>query len=335
MSKKPPTILVTGGAGYIGSHMVRMLCDQGYRPVVIDNLSTGYRSFVPKGVPFITCDVRNRKALDKVFTKYAFDAVVHFAAKLCVPESVEKPEAYYDTNVVGSLRLVEAMCAHDVKRIVFSSTAAVYGNAGNKPVKESMPVCPENPYGRTKHVIEQLVDDVAQSQKLSYVSLRYFNVAGTDATCKSGVRGDHVTALVPSLMRAASGRIKRFVLYGDDYPTKDGSCVRDYIYVNDLCRAHIASLKLILRRNTREIINLGTRTGTSVKAVYDMASEVIGKKIPVRVAKRRAGDPASVVADYAKAEKILGWKPAATLKTMIETAWAWEQAEVNGSGNTQ
>jgi UDP-glucose 4-epimerase len=324
---KSKTILVTGGAGYIGSHMVRMLKEEGFRPVVIDSLETGHRSFVPKDVPFIKGNLRVLKDVENVFSRYKIDAVINFAASLVVPESVSNPHKYYANNVGSLLNLVQVMCAKKVKKIIFSSTAAVYGDVKKIPVKEDAPTIPESPYGASKLMCEGILRDVSRAHDFSYITLRYFNVAGSHPKADIGIRHKHVTHLIPSILQVANGKRKELVVFGDDYATPDGTCIRDYIYVVDLCRAHLKALEALDRGEKSDVFNLGCGDGFSVKEVIDVARTVTGKKIKVTMGKRRAGDPPKVVASSAKAGRILKWKPEASLEEIVQTSWAWECAE--------
>lgn len=326
---KSKNILVTGGAGYIGSHMVRMLLDEGLKPIVFDNLCTGHRSFVPRTVPFVRGDLQYEKDIAKVFTKFKVDAVLHFAASLVVPESVSNPIKYYDNNVHGSLNLIKGMLNAKVHRLIFSSTAAVYGDVKHIPVHEYAPTMPESPYGASKLMVEQILEDVAKASKLEYITLRYFNVAGSHPDADIGIRHKEVTHLIPCVLKAALGEeSKEIVVFGDDYPTKDGTCVRDFIYVMDLCEAHLYALRALEdRSNTHPVINLGSQEGYSVKEVINVCREVTGRDIPVKMGGRRPGDPAQVVASNERAHREIGWRPSASLKKIIETSWEWELAE--------
>ncbi|MCX5681925.1 MAG: UDP-glucose 4-epimerase GalE [Candidatus Omnitrophica bacterium] len=322
--RKNKKILVTGGAGYIGAHMVRLLREKGYAPVVFDNLSTGFRSFVPNGVPFVKGDLRRPKDIECLFKKYNFSAVIHFAASIVVSESVTQPLEYYENNVVGSLNLVKAMIENKVYHLVFSSTAAIYGKCKDLPVKEDCPAKPENPYAATKYIVEQMLHDVSAATPLRYVALRYFNVTGSHPRGDIGIKKADPTHLIPSIMKVARGVKNHLIVFGDDYDTPDGTCIRDYIYVMDLCDAHLKALKVLQYRGVSDVFNLGTERGFTVKEVVDLAKEVTGKKIPYVIGKRRAGDIPSLIANCAKAEKILKWKHKTSLREMLLTAWNWE-----------
>ena len=327
---KGKRVLVTGGAGYIGSHMVRLLLEKGYQPVVLDNLSTGHRDFVPRSVPFIKGDVRCRKDLRKAFTRYSIDAVIHFAAALIVPESVENPIKYYENNTAASLYLADEMLKAGVYKLIVSSTAAVYGDVKKTPVTETYPTIPVNPYGTSKLLEEYILRDIVKISKLKLIVLRYFNVAGSHPSAKTGIRNKDATHLVPSILKVAAGKRKRFTVFGDNYPTKDGTCIRDFIYVVDLCEAHLAALRALNKKGLKvETINLGSQRGYSVKEVYEACCSVTEKKIPLVIGPRRAGDPAKIVASSAKARRVLGWRPRASLQKIIESAWRWELSKEN------
>ena len=318
-------ILVTGGAGYIGAHMVRVLLEAGYSPVVFDNLSTGHREFIPKGVPLVKGDLRKPGDIRKAFRKFDIDAVMHFAAAIVVPESVADPLKYYDNNVTGSLNLFTAMVEAGVGKVVFSSSACVYGEPGKTPITEDQPLKVESPYGATKVFAEQILKDLGKAGKLKFMALRYFNVAGAHPSGEIGIKMDKPTHLIPNVMRAAMGKQKALTIFGTDYPTKDGTCVRDYIHVLDLCEAHLLALKAMASgRVKNEVINLGNGRGFSVKEVIAEAEKVTGQKIPVKLAGRRPGDCMAVVASFAKAKKLLGWTPTRPLTEILASAWAWE-----------
>lgn len=327
--QKNKKILITGGAGYIGSHMVRLLLEKGYCPVVFDNLSTGYRSFVPKGVPFVRGDLRKSRDIDKLFKKYKFYAVMHFAASTILPESLKKPMKYYNNNVIGSLNLIKFMLFYDVDKIIFSSTAAVYGEPRRNPVKETYPAKPTNPYGISKLVVEQALDDVSKKSNLSYIAFRYFNVAGAHPSEEVGPTLASQQSLIPVVMRDLKDRKSIFTLFGDDYKTPDGTCIRDYIYVMDLCEAHCLALKAFSRGIKNQVFNLGNETGFSVKEVITAAEKITKRKIKVKIGKRRPGDMPKVVASSEKFQKLLGWKNKATLSKILQTAWKWEKSLVS------
>jgi UDP-glucose 4-epimerase len=322
-------ILIAGGAGYIGSHMVRVLLEEaaaeGYRPIVFDNLSTGFRGFVPKGVPFIKGDLRNIEDIRKAFKKYKINTVMHFAASICVPESVENPLKYYENNVSACINLLKVMIENRVKYFIFSSTAAVYGEPKKIPVTEDNEKKPTSPYGASKLMMEQILKDTAFACDFSYVSLRYFNAAGAHASGKIGQQGKLITHLIPNILKAAKDGKKELVIFGDSYPTKDGTCIRDYIHVMDLCSAHLLAMRALHRSKIKnEIFNLGSGKGFTVKEMVQMAEEVTGRKIKVKIGPRRPGDPARIVASPRKARRILRWEPKSSLEDIIKSSWRFE-----------
>lgn len=318
-------ILVVGGAGYIGSHMVKMLLAAGHHVVTLDNLSGGYEDAVLGG-DFVFCDIANRLSLDRLFTRYHFDGVMHFASFIQVGESVRKPGKYYQNNVAATLNLLDAMVAYEVKSFIFSSTAAIFGEPQYVPIDEQHPKQPINPYGLSKWMIEQILGDYDRAYGLKSVCLRYFNAAGADPDGELGERHNPETHLIPLVLQAASGRRDAITVYGQDYETPDGTCLRDYIHINDLCQAHLLALEQLLNGADSAAYNLGNGAGFSVKEIIDIAEEVTGKKIPVLMGKRRAGDSARLVADSKQAQKILGWQPQyADLATIIAHAWQWEK----------
>lgn len=323
MDKK---ILVTGGAGYIGSHCVLALRKAGFPVVIFDNLSTGHLETVKRlgDVEFVKGDLKNVDDINGVFEKYDIGSVVHFAAFSQVGESMQNPEKYYINNVCGTLNLMSVMLKHDVKKIVFSSTAATYGEPEYVPIDEQHPQNPVNPYGQTKLFIEKIMDDYDRAYGLKSVRLRYFNVAGADDDLRTGEWHEPETHLIPNILKSVSTIGKTFELYGDDYETKDGTCVRDYINVTDLADAHILALKYLENGGKTDYFNLGTSEGYTVKEVFDTCSDVLSTDIPYLIKPRRAGDPAKLVADNRKAKEILGWSPKHTLKDSIQKANAWE-----------
>lgn len=315
-------ILVTGGAGYIGSHMVKRLHHQGHTVVTFDNLSTGCRRAVRWG-EWIQGDLLHPVDVQGAFEQHHFDAVIHFAARAQVAESIREPGLYYRNNVAGSMQLLETMRRHDVTRLIFSSSAAVYGHPLYHPLDEQHPLQPIHPYGHSKRMVEQLLQDYATAHGIHSVSLRYFNAAGADPEGDLSENHQPETHLIPNLLRVASGQDPGPVpLYGDDYPTADGTCVRDYVHVVDLCAAHLQALDFLLRHPGAHAFNLGNGQGFSVKAVHAMAEDVVGRHIPCALHPRRAGDPPSLVADSHLARERLGWSPQyADLSTIIQTAW--------------
>lgn len=323
------TILVAGGAGYIGSHMVRSLVEDGFDVVVFDNLSTGHRAFVPKKAEFIRGDLRNRADVEKAFSgrrARRIDAVMHFAASCLVGESMEDPLKYYDNNVLAFINLADAMRRHRVKKFIFSSTAATYGEPGKVPIRETEPTEPTNPYGWSKLIIETMMKDLARVGIFSYITLRYFNACGAHASAEIGERHSPETHIIPNILKVASGEKKELVVFGGDYPTPDGTCVRDYIHVDDLCHAHLLALRAFKRGICNEVFNLVNGAGYSIREIVRVAEKVTGRKIKMKIGPRRPGDPARLVASAAKAKKILGWKPEKNLDDIIASAWNWECA---------
>lgn len=322
-------ILVTGGAGYIGSHCVLALLKEGFAVHIFDNFSTGHKETVETLKKYGTLtysegDLQNKTDIKKVFENNKIDAVVHFAAFSQVGESVKNPQKYYQNNVCGTLNLLEAMFENDVKKIVFSSTAATYGEPVYTPIDENHPQLPINPYGQTKLMIERIMDDYDKAYGLKSVRLRYFNVAGADSEGRVGEWHTHETHLVPNILKSSFGDGKTFEMYGDDYDTKDGTCVRDYINVEDLAQAHILALKYLNNGGETNFFNLGTQEGTTVQEVFDVCEQVIGKSIPVKKMPRREGDPAILVADNTKAKNELGWEPKNSFEHSVKTAYEWE-----------
>ncbi|HEY0060506.1 MAG TPA: UDP-glucose 4-epimerase GalE [Telluria sp.] len=317
-------VLVVGGAGYIGSHMVKMLRAHDHQVVVFDNLSGGYLDAL-LGAELVEADLADRAALDAVFTSRPFDAVMHFASFIQVGESVALPDKYYRNNVANTLNLLDAMVAHGVKRFIFSSTAAIFGEPEQVPIDEKQPSRPLNPYGRSKAMVEQILEDYERAFGLRYACLRYFNAAGADLDGQLGERHEPETHLIPLILQVASGYRDHIAVYGRDYPTPDGTCIRDYIHVVDLCSAHLLALQRLQHGGDSDCFNLGNGAGFSVQEVIDSARRISGQRIDVRDAPRRAGDPARLVADPSKARAVLDWNPRhAQLDTIIETAWRWE-----------
>ncbi len=327
-------ILVTGGAGYIGSAVTELLVSQGHQPVVFDNLSGGHRAAIVAGADFFRADVQDRDALQAVFLAHRFDAVMHFSALIAVGESVEQPLRYYRQNVVGLMNVLDAMLEAGCRAIVFSSTAAVYGQPKENPITEDCPVAPISPYGWSKLMCEQLLADTAaipnRKPALSAVALRYFNVAGATNTC--GEAHHPETHLIPRVLDAAAGRAPNVRLFGTDYPTPDGTCIRDYIHILDLAEAHVLALDAMLasRALPQRALNLGNSRGYSVREVIATVERVTGKKVPVVTHPRREGDSPSLVASHEAAKRVLGWKPKHGLDEIIESAWKWRQAHPNG-----
>ena len=319
-------VLVVGGAGYIGSHMVKMLGQQGCRVTTLDDLSSGHRDAVLCG-DFVQGNFGDRAVLDAVLSQ-GFDAVMHFASFIQVGESVQQPDKYYRNNVTYTLGLLDAMRAHGVNKFIFSSTAATFGEPQYTPIDERHPQQPINPYGRTKLMVEQALADYDKAYGFKSVCLRYFNAAGADPQGQLGERHDPETHLIPLILLAASGRRPHISVFGQDYDTPDGTCIRDYIHINDLCSAHWLALQSLMSGQSSQAYNLGNGNGFSVQEVIDAAKQVTGRNIPVQHAPRRAGDPARLVADATQARQKLGWQPQyADLATIVLHAWAWEQKQ--------
>ena len=320
-----PSILVVGGAGYIGSHMVKMLAAQGYSVTTLDNLSTGYLDAVSAG-EFIQVDLADREVLATLFARQPFDAVMHFASYIQVGESVKEPAKYYANNVTNTLNLLDAMVVNGVKRFIFSSSAAVYGDPHTMPIPEDHSKNPINPYGRSKWMVEQILADYDHAYDLKSVCLRYFNAAGADPAGELGERHEPETHLIPLVLRAASGRAPDIKVFGRDYDTPDGTCIRDYVHVEDLCSAHRLAIDGLMQGSASNAYNLGNGSGFSVAEVIAAAERVTGRKIPIIDEPRRAGDPPRLVADARRAHDELGWHPQHdSLDTIIAHAWAWEQ----------
>jgi UDP-glucose 4-epimerase len=319
-------ILVVGGAGYIGSHMVNMLAGQGARVTTLDDLSGGHRDAVLHG-DFVLGNCGDAPLLADLLARHRFDAVMHFASFIQVGESVQKPEKYYQNNVVHTLTLLQAMLAHGVGHFIFSSTAATFGEPHYTPIDEDHPQDPINPYGRSKLFIEQALADLDRAHGLRSVCLRYFNAAGADPAGQLGERHDPETHLIPLVLQAANGRRPHIGVFGRDYDTPDGTCIRDYIHITDLCSAHALALRHLLAGGASQNFNLGNGQGFSVQEVIDTARRVTGREIAVVDGPRRPGDPARLVADSRRARQVLGWQPAyPELGTIIAHAWKWEQS---------
>jgi len=321
-------ILVTGGAGYIGSHFVKYLIENGKDVLVIDNLSRGHREAVHSKAKFEKCDILDYENLLTVIKNYNIASVVHFAAFAYVGESVENPEMYYRNNVVGSFNLIKAVKECGIKKIVFSSTCSLYGNPYNVPISEDEPTKPINPYAQTKLMIEKMLADFDAAYGLKYVALRYFNAAGADFEGKIGESHAPEPHLIPIVLEAALGKREKISIFGDDYETEDGTCVRDYIHVFDLADAHLKAIEYLNNYKMSEVFNLGTGSGYSVKEIIKTAEKVTGKYLKTDIVKRRAGDPAKLVADNGKAKKILKWIPKYNLEEIIESAWNWHKNQL-------
>lgn len=321
------TVLVVGGAGYIGSHTALALEKSGYDVLVLDNLSTGHKEFLRFGRHEIA-DLADKEALDRIFSKNAISALMHFASSISVGESVREPASYYRNNVVNSLNLLETARDHDVRNIIFSSTAAVYGEPRELPLRESHPLQPMNPYGRTKLAVEWVLEDFAAAYGMKYTALRYFNASGAaPAEWNAGIGEWHEpeTHLIPLILQAASNPEQEVNIFGTDYTTPDGTCIRDYIHVCDLAEAHILALKRLMAGEESDVFNLGNGQGFSVKEVIDCARKITGAPIVAREAARRPGDPDMLVGSAEKCMKELGWKPRFNeLDVIVKTAWDWE-----------
>ena len=318
-------LLIIGGAGYIGSHMVKKLIKARHVVTILDNLSTGYRNAVLGG-DFIRGDIGDRILLDKIFSDNKFDAVIHFASYIQVGESVKKPGIYYQNNLSNTLNLLDVMIAAEVKHFIFSSTAAIFGEPSYTPIDEAHPKHPISPYGRSKWMVEQILEDYEHAYGLKSVCLRYFNAAGADPDGDLGERHEPETHLIPILLQVASGRCERASVFGTDYPTHDGTCIRDYVHVMDLCDAHIAALTYLRDKGLSGRFNLGNSNGFSVTQVIETVERITGKSLSIHYAERRPGDSAIMVADATLARATLGWDPQyGDLDTIIRHAWRFEQ----------
>lgn len=323
-------ILITGGAGYIGSHTVLNFLKDDYEVLIFDSLETGHIETVEAlkkagKVTFEKGDLRNIEDIERVFEKYQIEAVIHFAAFSLVGESVGEPAKYYRNNTFGTLNLLDTMVKHDVKKIIFSSTCATYGEPQYTPIDEKHPQNPINPYGASKLMVERIMADYDSAYGLKSVKLRYFNVAGCDSQGRVGEWHEPETHLIPNILKSVFGDDKTFKVFGNDYPTPDGTCIRDYVNVEDLAQAHKLAYLRLKKENRSEIFNLGTENGDSVKQVFDTCEKVLDRKIKVEIAPRREGDPAELFADASKAKNILNWHPEHTLEQSIDTAFKFEQ----------
>ena len=323
-------ILVLGGAGYIGSHTVYELIDAGRDVVVADNLQTGFKAAVHPKARFYEADIRDRAAMDALFEKEHIEGVIHFAASSQVGESMSDPLKYYDNNLHGTMVLLQSMVAHGVNKIVFSSTAATYGEPEKQPIEECDRTDPTNPYGATKLAIEGMLKWCDQAYGIHYVALRYFNAAGSNPDVGIGEDHNPESHLIPLVMKTALGQRDHIGIFGDDYPTADGTCIRDYIHVRDLAEAHLLALKHLEETGESGIFNLGSGDGYSVKEIIDTARRITGKEIPAVVEPRRAGDPSVLIASNHKAAEVLGWKPQRGLEEIISDAWTWHSTHPNG-----
>lgn len=324
-------ILVLGGAGYIGSHTALELVKSGRDVVIADSLVTGYKKAIPEKARFYQGDIRDFEFLNNLFQQEKIDAVIHFAAYSLVGESVANPLKYYGNNLYGTKILLEAMVKNNIDKIVFSSTAATYGEPENIPVLESDRTYPTNPYGETKLAVEKMFKWVAEAHGLRYVSLRYFNACGADENGIIGEAHNPESHLIPIILQVPNGKRETISIYGTDYDTPDGTCIRDYIHVTDLAQAHILAVKYLYNGGKSDIFNLGNGVGYSVREVIETARKVTGRPIPVTETSRRAGDPARLVASSEKAKRILGWKPVHNcLEEIIASAWNWHKKHPNG-----
>ena len=323
-------ILVTGGAGYIGSHTVRELRERGMDVVVYDNLSTGHIQSIGD-TPFVKGDLFDVELLRKTFREYGVDSVIHFAAYSLVGESMVNPAKYYHNNVAGTLALLDAMLAENVKYLVFSSSAATYGDCGDGLITENSPQNPTSVYGQTKLMMEQFMQDYDKAYGMKYVALRYFNAAGAHASGEIGEAHNPESHLIPLILQVANGKREQINVFGDDYPTHDGTCIRDYIHITDLADAHIRALEYLKKGGKSTYYNLGNGNGFSVKEVIDTVEKVLGQPIKKQIVERRPGDPASLVASSEKIQRELGWKPKYdTLDSVVASAWKWHSTHPNG-----
>ena len=322
-------ILVVGGAGYIGSHMVLDLLRAGYPVVILDDLSRGHRELVPGG-DFIEGDMGDPAVLAQIFNQHPIRAVMHFAAHSQVGESVQQPLEYYRNNVANTISLLQSMQQAGIAHFIFSSTAAVYGEPERTPITEQHPCAPTNPYGNTKLTVEHLLSDVSYATDLSYSVLRYFNAAGADAESAIGERHQPETHLIPLVLQVATGERESIKIFGDDYPTTDGTCLRDYIHVSDLTQAHLLALESLLNGGSNSTYNLGNSSGYSVRQIIDSARHITGHPIPAITAERREGDPAVLIADSSLIRAELGWQPRyENIEDIIRSAWVWHQREAS------
>ena len=325
------TIMVLGGAGYIGSHTVYALIERGEEVVIVDNLETGHIEAVHEKARFYQGDIRDRAFIDSVFDKEQIDAVIHFAANSLVGESMTDPLKYYDNNVNGTKVLLQSMVAHNIKKIVFSSTAATYGEPDRVPILETDRTEPTNTYGETKLSMEKMFKWTDVAHGVKYVSLRYFNACGAHESGQIGEAHSPETHLIPLVLQVPLGQREAINIYGDDYPTEDGTCIRDYIHVTDLAQAHILAVEYLMNGNDSNVFNLGNGVGFSVKEVIEVARKVTGHAIPAVISERRAGDPARLIASSDKAREVLNWQPAhADLEEIIASAWKWHSTHPKG-----
>lgn len=325
------SVLVLGGAGYIGSHAVHQLIDEKQHVVVVDNLSTGHRGAIHADASFYQGDIRDIQFLRSVFKQEDIESVIHFAANSLVGESMSVPLQYFDNNVYGTQVVLQAMVEFDVKRIVFSSTAATYGEPEQVPITENMPTTPTNTYGETKLTMEKMMHWTEIAHGIQFVSLRYFNVAGARASAVIGEDHRPETHLIPIILEAALGKREFISIFGDDYDTPDGTCIRDYIHVEDLIKAHLLAVDYLKNGGESTVFNLGSNTGFSVKEIIEAVEKVTKRQIPTKISERRAGDPATLIASSEKAKQTLNWTPTQTsIEQIIQDAWRWHTAHPDG-----
>ena len=318
-------ILVVGGAGYIGSHMIKRFQNTDHQIEVLDNLSTGFKEN-SQNYKFHMCDLSNKEQVHKILKENKYEMVMHFASSINVGESYDHPMKYYENNVTNTLNLLECMIDLKILNFIFSSTAAVYGEPESIPIKEEQKLSPINPYGKTKSVVESILSDYDKSYGLKYISLRYFNACGAHIDGTIGERHNPETHLIPLILQTASGRRNNFKIYGDDYKTKDGTCIRDYIHVMDIAEAHFLSLEKLIQTQSSDIYNIGNKQGYSVREIIDVVEDITQTKIPCKISEKRRGDPAELIADNNKITEKLNWRAKySDLKTIINTAWEWEK----------
>ena len=318
-------ILVVGGAGYIGSHMIKRFQSTDHQIDVLDNLSTGFKEN-SQNYKLHICDLSNKEQVHKILKENKYEMVMHFASSINVGESYDHPMKYYENNVTNTLNLLECMIDLKILNFIFSSTAAVYGEPESIPIKEEQKLSPINPYGKTKSVVESILSDYDKSYGLKYISLRYFNACGAHIDGTIGERHNPETHLIPLILQTASGRRNNFKIYGDDYKTKDGTCVRDYIHVMDIAEAHLLSLEKLIQTQSSDIYNIGNKQGYSVREIIDMVEEITQTKIPYKISEKRRGDPAELIADNSKITEKLNWRAKySDLNTIVNTAWEWEK----------
>ncbi len=323
-------ILVIGGAGYIGSHIVKLLKTTNHKIEILDNISTGYKENT-QGLKLHLCDLSNTSKLHDILALNKFDSIMHFAGSINVSESFVNPRKYYENNLINTINLLNCMVDLNIENIIFSSSAAVYGNIdGNKPIKENFPVKPINPYGNTKAIVEKILEDYDKTYNLKYVSLRYFNACGAHLDGTIGEMHNPETHIIPIILQVASGRRDKLEIYGNDYDTKDGTCIRDFIHVMDLADAHLKALEKLTFTKKSEVFNVGNNQGYSINDIIKSVKEVTKKNIKMELKPRRLGDPAILIADNEKIKLNLNWKPKySDLNTIIETAWQWEKTLAN------